>query len=206
MIRKSVDLVLFIKRNYFMLLKLKLLSLSGLILLTACSSTEVETTSVGEIPSWILNPEIEDGIAVSECVLFSGNISIDKQQAKANARASLAQRIETRVSAMDKVYRDKIEVASGVESGSTFSSVSKQVTQQTLTGTSVLKTDIIELAGKDNLCVLLGIGQSATKEIFEELVNKSNRSMSASQKDVLYAEFKAQRAEQQLDAEIEKLQ
>jgi hypothetical protein len=189
-----------------MLLKLKLLSLSGLILLTACSSTEVETTSVGEIPSWILNPEIEDGIAVSECVLFSGNISIDKQQAKANARASLAQRIETRVSAMDKVYRDKIEVASGVESGSTFSSVSKQVTQQTLTGTSVLKTDIIELAGKDNLCVLLGIGQSATKEIFEELVNKSNRSMSASQKDVLYAEFKAQRAEQQLDAEIEKLQ
>jgi hypothetical protein len=189
-----------------MLLKLKLLSLSGLILLTACSSTEVETTSVGEIPSWILNPKIEDGIAVSECVLFSGNISIDKQQAKANARASLAQRIETRVSAMDKVYRDKIEVASGVESGSTFSSVSKQVTQRTLTGTSVLKTDIIELAGRDNLCVLLAIGQSSTKEIFEELVSESNRSISASQKDVLYAEFKAQRAEQQLDAELEKLQ
>jgi len=189
-----------------MLLKLKLLSLSGLILLTACSSTEVETTSVGEIPSWILNPEIDEGIAVSECVLFSGNMSIDKAQAKANARASLAQRIETRVSAMDKVYRDKIEVASGVESGSTFSSVSKQVTQRTLTGTSVLKTDIVELAGKDNLCVLLAIGQDSTKEIFDTLVNESNRPMSASQKDVLYAEFKAQRAEQQLDAELEKLQ
>ena len=73
-------------------------------------------------------------------------------------------------------------------------------------GTSVLKTDIVELAGKDNLCVLLAIGQDSTKEIFDTLVNESNRPMSASQKDVLYAEFKAQRAEQQLDAELEKLQ
>lgn len=189
-----------------MLLKLKLLSLSGLVLLTACSSSEVETTSIGDIPSWILAPEVDDGIAVAECVIFSGNFSIDQSHAKANARSSLAQRIETRVSAMDKVYRDKIEVSSGVESGSTFSSVSKQVTQKTLVGASVLKTDIVELAGQDNLCIMLGMGQESTKEIFDSLVDASNRPMSASQKDVLYAEFKADRAEKQLDLELEKLQ
>lgn len=186
-------------------MSLKLLSLSSVIFLAACSSTATESTSVGDIPSWILNPEIEDGIAVSECVLFSGNMSIDKQQAVANARTSLAQRIETRVSAMDKSYRDKIEVASGVESGSTFSSVSKQVTQQTLVGTNPIKTDITQIAGRDNLCVLVAIGQQTTKDIFDELVEASDRPMNANQKDVLYAEFKAHRAEEQLDAELEKL-
>lgn len=187
-------------------MSLKLLTLPSLALLAACSSNPVENTSVGDIPSWILNPQIEDGIAVVECVLFSGNMSIDKQQAVANARTSLAQRIETRVSAMDKSYRDKVEVASGVESGSTFSSVSKQVTQQTLVGTNPIKTDITKIAGKDNLCVLVAIGQQSTKDIFDGLVEKAQRPMTAKQEDVLYAEFKAERADQQLDKELEKFQ
>lgn len=184
--------------------KIHLLSLPAVALLSACSSSEpTQQTVLGEIPSWILNPQVEEGIAVSECVLWSGNMSIDKQQAIANARTSLAQRIETRVSALDKTYRDKVEVTSGVESGSTFSSVSKQVTQQTLTGTNPIKTDIVKIADKDNLCVLVAIGQASTKAIFDGLVNASERPMNAEQKDVLYQEFKAQRAELQLDQELE---
>lgn len=184
----------------------KILTLSSLVFLAACSSTApLNTTSVGAIPNWILNPQVNDGIAVSECVIFSGNMSIDKQQALTNARTSLAQRIETRVSAMDKSYRDKVEVASGVESGSTFSSISKQVTQQTLVGTTPIKTDIVKIAGKDNLCILVAIGQQSTKQIFDQLIDASKRPMSAEQKDILYAEFKAQRAEDQLDNELEKL-
>lgn len=187
--------------------KINLLSLPAIILLSACSSsTPTEDTAVGQIPTWILNPQVEDGIAVAECVLFSGNLSIDRQQAMANSRTSLAQRIETRVSAMDKVYRDKMEVASGGESGSTFSSISKQITQQTLVGTSPLKTDIVTIAEKDNLCVLVAIGQESTKAIFEQLVEAADRPINAQQKDLLYQEFKAQRAEQQLDLELEKLQ
>ena len=182
-----------------------LLTLPAMFLLGACASNPMEETSVGEIPSWVLNPEVEDGIAVSECVLWSGNMSIDRQQAVANARTSLAQRIETRVSAMDKSYRDKVETSVGVESGSTFSSVSKQITQQTLVGTSPLKTDIVKIADKDNLCILVGIGQESTKSLFDELVKVSARPLNDGQKDALYQEFKAARADQQLDDELDKL-
>lgn len=187
--------------------RIHLLSLPAIALLSACSSNAPieETTAVGKIPSWILNPQIEDGIAVSECVLWSGNMSIDKQEAIANARTALAQRIETKVSALDKTYRDKVVIASGVESGSTFSSVSKQVTQLTLIGTTPIKTDIVNIAEKDNLCVLVGIGQEDTKNIFDKLVSAAKRPMSADQESVLYQEFKAQRAEQQLDIELDKL-
>ncbi|WP_413692375.1 hypothetical protein [Psychromonas sp. KJ10-2] len=190
-----------------MMFKVKsLLSLSTIVLLTACSSNEpVQETAVGDIPGWILNPQIDDGIAVSECVLWSGNMSIDKQQAVANARTSLAQRIETRVSAMDKTYRDKIEAASGVESGTTFSSVSKQVTQQTLVGTNPIQTDIVNIADKTNLCVLVGIGQQSTQAIFDQLISASERTVNTQQKDILYQEFKAERADLALDKEIEKL-
>tara|TARA_R110001583_G_scaffold50189_6_gene156622 strand:+ start:5268 stop:5852 length:585 start_codon:yes stop_codon:yes gene_type:complete len=184
--------------------KIHLLSLPAIVLLSACSNSEpTQETVVGDIPSWILNPQVEDGIAVSECVLWSGNMSIDKQQAIANARASLAQRIESRVSAMDKTYRDKVEVASGVESGSTFSSVSKQVTEQTLTGTNPIKTDIVKIEDKDNLCILVAIGQESTKAIFDRLVDDSQRTMNTTQKDVLYQEFKAQREGLQLNQELE---
>jgi hypothetical protein len=133
-------------------------------------------------------------------------MSIDKQQAVANARVSLPLRIETRIRAMDKNYKDKVDIASGVESGATFSSVSKQVTELMLSGSTAIKTDIVEIAGKDNLCVLVAVGQESTKEIFENLVTNAKRPMTVQQKDLLYAEFKAQRAEQQLDAELEKLQ
>lgn len=188
-----------------MKIKTKILSLSMLALLTACSSNQPEeSTSIGKIPSWVLSPEVEDGIAVSECVLYSGSLSIDKQQAVANARASLAQRIETKVSVMDKSYKDKVTIDSNVQTGSTFSSVSKQISSQTLRGTNPMKVDIININEKDNLCVLVAVGQESTKALFDNLVNASGRKMSPKQKDILYQEFKAQKAEDQLDAELEK--
>lgn len=183
--------------------KTHLLNLPVVVLLAACSSSNTtQDTSVGEIPSWVLTPQVEDGIAVTECVTWSGNMSIDKQQAIANARSSLAQRIQTRVSTMDKSYRDKIEATSGLESGATFSSVSKQITEQTLIGTTPLKVDIVKIANKDNLCVLVALGQQSTKDIFDQLINASERPMNENQKDILYQEFKAERAQNDLNIEL----
>ena len=183
---------------------LHVLRLTALLFLAGCSGTPQQETSIGSIPDWVLHPQIEDGIAVSECVLFSGSMSIDKHQAIANARAALAQRIESSISAMDKTYRDKVAVQAGMESGTTFSSVAKQVTQQTLVGTTLMKADVLEIAGQDNLCVLVAIGQESTKAIFDNLLSAANRPMSAEQKGLLFEEFKAQRAEQQLDTELAK--
>ena len=188
-----------------MYFKLNLICLFFITFLVGCSSQSVETTSIGEIPTWILNPQTKDGIAVSACVSFSGNMSIDRQHALANARGSLAQRIETRVSVMDKTYRNKISNPheKTAQSDMTFSSVNKQVTHQTLNGTTVLKTDIVKIAGKDNLCVLVAIGQNTTKNIFNQLIEKSKRPVSNEQKDLLYQEFKAQN---QLNLALKKYQ
>ena len=179
-----------------------------LLILSACStSPEMEgtkETSIGEIPSWVLSPTVTDGIAVSECVSFTGNFSIDKQHALTTARVSLAQSIDARVQAMDKTYRDKVENSEATQVGSTFSSVTKQLTNQTLNGSTLIRTDIVKIADKDNLCVLVAMGQENTREIFEQLVSKSKRSMNKEQKDLLYQEFKAEKANDMLEAEMAK--
>ena len=183
---------------------LLLLPISLLAILSACSGSDVAETSIGDLPKWVLTPEVEDGIASAECVTYSGNLSVDKQHATALARTSLAQRIETQVNALDKVYQEKVEGKAGAQSSSTFSSVSKQLTKQSLTGSTVLKVDVIQIGKQDNLCVLVGIEQASTKALFEDLLKRSNTKVSASQKDVLYDEFKAQKAEEELDVEMDK--
>ena len=185
-------------------MKKQIIALSLITLLGACSSNTEQETSVGTIPTWIMSPPEEPNtLATTECVLFTGNLGIDKQEATANARASLAQRIQTNVSVMDKTYKDKIATNGNLQTGNTFSSVSKQITHLSLNGTTIKKIDIVEIDTKTNLCVLVTIGES--KEIFNQLIEASERKLSPQQKDVLYMEFKAERANAELDKEIKKL-
>lgn len=177
-------------------------TLLSTVLLAACSSPPKKPES--ELPQWVMNPTIEDGIAATDCVIWSGNFSTDKAQATALSRTSLAQQIETRVKALDKTYQEKIEVSSGVQTGSTFSSVSKQLTNQALQGSRVIKVDFAEFDGKKQLCAMVALGASSTKELFDELLNKAGKKVQPDQEQVLYQEFKAHKAQQELEAELNK--
>ena len=91
-----------------------------------CSKkVEQEPTGVGleEFPNWVIDPKVEGGIAASECIPWSGNLSIDKAQDKAQARATLAKQLEVRVSALDKTYIERTDAAGKTVTGSSFSSV-----------------------------------------------------------------------------------
>ena len=51
---------------------------------------------------------------------------------------------------------------------------------------------------------MTALGEPETKGLYEELLSQSGRKVTASQKEVLYQEFKAQKAMEELDAELEK--
>tara|TARA_R110001583_G_scaffold194641_1_gene366071 strand:- start:3291 stop:3854 length:564 start_codon:yes stop_codon:yes gene_type:complete len=172
--------------------------------IVGCSSNGVQETSIGDIPEWVMSPKVENGIAVSDCTIFSGNFSIDRKQAIANGRTLLAAEIESKVESLDETYTDKSQIDNESTSGTSFSSVSKQYVNQTLTGSRTLKTDIIKIDGRDNLCVMVGIEEGKTKELFDAIVKASNRKLSANSEDVLYQQFKAQQARDRLAVESEK--
>ncbi|MBL4942354.1 MAG: LPP20 family lipoprotein [Colwellia sp.] len=182
-------------------------------IIAACGSsakkTEPEVKETNSlttgIPAWVLNPVVEDGIAATDCVKFSGNLSIDQKMATANGRLSLAQQIETRVEGLDKTYANRTDSNEELTTGATFSSVSKQLTKQTLSGSRAIKSDIIDIAGKQHFCVLTTLSPSATKELFNALVKGSKRSVNPQDEKFLYQEFKAHKAEQSLEKEIQRL-
>ncbi|MBU2916725.1 MAG: hypothetical protein ACJAZB_001557 [Psychrosphaera sp.] len=175
------------------------------VAITACGSTpETPDELNANIPEWVLNPVVEDGIAAAACVSSSGSMTTDKAQATALSRVDLAQQIGTKVKALDKTYQERVDVAGQAQVGSTFTSVSKQLTEQSLTGSRVIKTSYANFDGKNQLCVLTALGSSSTKELFDNILKQSERPVTIDQEKVLYQEFKAYKAQEELDAELMK--
>jgi len=174
--------------------------------IAACSSTPVEEPSLtSNIPQWVLNPVVEDGIAASNCVKSSGNFSVDQKMATANGRLALAQQIEVRVEGLDKTYDRRTDANGDTSSGSNFSSVSKQLTKAKLVGSRPIKTDMVMIGGKEHFCVLTTLSPNATKDLFASIVQDSERKVNAQDEKFLYEEFKAHKAEQSLEKEIARL-
>jgi hypothetical protein len=169
----------------------------------SCSSKTPEKDVSGqgleEFPSWVIDPQVENGIAASECIIYSGNISVDKAQITAQARSTLAKQIEVRVSALDKTYLDRTDAAGKTVVGSSFSSVSRQLSDQTLTGTRLTKLSRLSIGGQENLCGMLTLDPERSQTIFKQIIEASQREISVEDEDVLYQEFKAHRAQEDLD-------
>ncbi len=153
----------------------------------------------GGIPEWVAQPRVEGGIAVTECVLASGDFSLDRKEATANARQSLAQEIETRVQSMEKTYQNKIRAKDKTSIGSNFESVSRQLTEQTLQGSRATNYGYEMIEGKKHFCVMLVLGGKETEELFKALMEQSNRNISARDQDILYQEFRAERAQKEME-------
>jgi|GEM_PF-1092347 len=177
------------------------LLLLGLGLLAGCGSPS-QKAGMGEIPEWVANPQVEQGIAATECVPASNNYSLDRKEAIANARQSLAQQIQTKVQAMDKTYQRQIEADDKTTTGSTFETVSKQLTEQTLKGSVPKKHAYEMLSEEKHMCVLLTMGGSQMKKFFDQLMKRSNANVSPQDEEILYQEFKAKQAQEEMKEEL----
>jgi hypothetical protein len=161
------------------------LLLLGLGLLAGCGSpSQKSTAGMGEIPEWVANPQVKQGIAVTECVPASDNYSLDRKEAVANAR-------QRRIQADDETT-----------TGTTFETVSKQLTEQTLKG-SVPKKHAYEMLNEEkHMCVLLTMGGSQMEKFFDQLMKRSNANVSPQDEEILYQEFKAKQAQEEMKEEL----
>ena len=176
------------------------------VILASCASVPKEISKPDPssgLPDWVANPTIEDGIASSECVPWSGDMSLDRAEAVAKARADLTKQIEIRVKAMDKTYARKVKTAGGITTGGTFETVSKQVANRNLNASQVNKVGMVDINGTQHLCAMVVFGREVNKQIFEDLISASQVTPQISPQDesVLWEEFKAYKGHQELDKE-----
>lgn len=174
-------------------------------LLAACGSQQVAEAPKVKLPSWVLNPIIENGIADTQCVQTTADMNILKNKATALARAELVKQIDVKVKAMDKTYQRLTDTADGSSSGSTFESVSKQIAQKNLSGSRATKVDYIDFPdGTQKLCVMVTMSPELTESLFKDLIKESGNNISPKSEAVLYERFLAKKATEEMEAEFEK--
>ena len=144
------------------------------------------------IPSWVLNPNVEQGLAAVDCVEFSGNVSVDAKLASSNARLALAQQIGTKVESLDKTYDSRVSNGESTDVSSRFSSVSKQITKQSISGSKILKSDIVKISGRDYFCSMAVLSEIKTEQLFDTMVEKADVALDNSTKAELKKVFKQQ--------------
>jgi len=175
-----------------------------LVGLTGCGNTQpdIEQCSIDgkQAPQWVCDggATMEGGIfAVGSAEKSPLGISFQKTEAVAAARDALARQISVKVKNMFKQFQATTGIGDAQTAEKATQNVSKQVAAQTLAGSKVLKTWI---SPKGTMFVLVGMPDpNAVKQAVKQAVKTTLHNDQA-----LWQEFKAKKADEELEAAVDK--
>lgn len=175
-------------------------------LLAGCASNQNPGEKPGSfslLPDWVTMPanQIESGaLAATECVKDNASMSILNAKATALARGSIAQQIQIKVQAMDKTYQTLTENGEESGYGSSFESVSKQVSDQMLQGAIPQRMDYIPAGNEERqLCVMVVLAPEKNKQMFDSLLKASGRELTPDNEALMFQEYRAEKAQEELE-------
>lgn len=138
-------------------------------------------------PAWVL--ATSDDLADAQCVDWSGSLSIDKQQILAQGRKEIAARIRVKVSAVDEAYQSKVTLGQATALKSSFIVSSKQVVEEALQGSRLMRLEVVKHAKGQSLCGLVQIGEVAAKQLARDVVQAPG-GIDQSTEEFLLAQFR----------------
>ncbi|MCP5325358.1 MAG: LPP20 family lipoprotein [Oceanospirillaceae bacterium] len=147
-------------------------------------------------PGWICDQPV-DGLEVSAVGYADksgAGINFMKQQAATAARVQLAQMMQVQVQNMIKQYAETTGVGDAETVDQVNTSVTKQLTSETLVGTRIYKT---QASPAGNLYVLVGIDPNAATKIRETALKTSMNNEKA-----LWQKFQANKSFDELSKEM----
>ncbi len=150
-------------------------------------------------PGWICDTPVEgvEVSAVGSADKSRAGHDFMKQMASTSARVQLAQRMKVTVQNMIKQYVETTGAADDETVDRALTSVTKQITNETLVGTRIYKT---RTSPNGTLYVLLGMDENSVSQAAENAIKTSMRNERA-----LWQQFKAQKGQDELAAEIAKM-
>ncbi len=147
-------------------------------------------------PGWVCDEPV-DGVAVSAVGVAEKSAaghSFMKNMAATDARVQLAQAMKVHVQNMVKQYAETTGAADSETVDKVNTSVTKQITDETLVGTKIFKT---RTSPNGTLYVLLGMDGSVAAAATENALKTSMNNDRA-----LWQQFKAQKGQDELAASI----
>ena len=192
-------------------MKKTLLAISLTTLLTACATTPQSTQSTAVLecgypdspevaaPLWVCSAPVEGASvsAVGSAHIGGAGVAFAKEQGAARARVELAKTIKVGVSNMIKQYTETTGIADNETVDQVLTSVTKNITSETLVGTRIFRT---QTSPTKELYVLVGLDENAAKTITEVAIKTSMNNDRA-----LWQKFQAGKAQDEMAAEILKM-
>jgi hypothetical protein len=149
-------------------------------------------------PSWICDEPVEgvEVSAVGSAEKSGAGQEFTKNMASTAARVQLAQRMKIQVQNMIKQYVETTGASTNETVDKVNTSVTKQITDQTLVGTRIYKSRV----GPDGtMYVLVGLDAASVEKLAESAIKTSMKNERA-----LWQQFQAGKAQDELAADIAK--
>lgn len=148
-------------------------------------------------PKWVMSPQMEGGLAATGSAKMSkAGMSFTRTAAMANGRDELARMMNVKVKNMVKNFTQATGIGDDETVERVASNVSKQVTKQVLSGSRMKDSWI---SPSSELYVFIVLDPTAAAEAVKQSVQTSYKNEKA-----LWQQFQAKKAQEELDAEIEK--
>jgi hypothetical protein len=173
----------------------------------ACSTPPAKVEKVAECvfpgsdkaaPLWVCDAPVEGMTvgAVGSAAKSDAGVAFMKQMAATDARVQLAQNMKVQVQNMIKQYAETTGAGSKETVDRVNTAVTKQITDQTLQGTKIFRSIV---APDGTMYVLVGLDEVAAQKLTETAVRTSMNNDQAA-----WQQFKAQKGQDELAAEISK--
>lgn len=134
--------------------------------------------------------------AVGSAIVGQAGPSHAKQMAMTKARVQLAQMMKVQVANMIKQYVETTGAAAAETVDQVSTSVTKQITNESLVGSRLFKTKV---SPNNTMYVLVGLDEAKVQKAAEDAIKTSMKNENA-----LWQQFKASKAQDELAAEISK--
>jgi len=147
-------------------------------------------------PGWVCDEPVAGAAvtAVGSAQKSQAGVAFMKQMAAADARVQLAQMMRIQVTNMIKQYAENTGAANQATVDQVNSSVTKQITNESLVGTRLLRSIT---ASDGTLYVLVGLDEASAQQITEVAIKTSLNNDRA-----VWQQFRAQKGQDELAADI----
>ena len=155
--------------------------------------------STTSAPAWVCDAPVEGMTvgAVGSAAKSAAGVGFMKQQAATDARVQLAQNMKVQVQNMIKQYAETTGAGDKETVDKVNTSVTKQITDQTLQGTKVLRSIVAPHDG--TMYVLVGLDEASAQKLTESAIKTSMGNDKAA-----WQQFRAQKGQDELAADIAK--
>jgi len=171
--------------------------LASIIFIAGCGSskTNLTNTDTGDIPAWYLNPPSDSAYFYAGVSETSRDMQLAIDKAMTSARANIARQVETKITGLEKQFKEEVGSGDNSQLLSQFTQATKTITDQKLNGTHVEKQKIIKDGNTFRVYVLVDYPIGAANEFLMQQLKKNEQ---------MYTRFRSSQTFKDLDNEVQK--